>query len=89
MVREILIHMKDRSDPNTLAEEAVLRMLAGGPVPIEAIEDMLEKSPESEFGAEVSPGGIFREAIRGGLMSVDGGQLALTGLGRWFLESGK
>ncbi len=89
VVREILIHMKDRSDPNTLAEEAVLRMLAGGPVPIEAIEDMLEKSPESEFGAEVSPGGIFREAIRGGLISVDGGQLALTGLGRWFLESGK
>jgi hypothetical protein len=93
VVREILIHLKDRSDPNTLAEEAALRGLEGGPVSTEGFEDMLEKIPESEFGAEISPGRIRKEAIRGGLVSSEGGRLALTGLGRWYLglclENGK
>ncbi|MDP7505484.1 MAG: hypothetical protein QF774_15850, partial [Nitrospinota bacterium] len=89
VVREILIHIKDRSDPNTLAEEAALRGLEGGPVSTEAFEDMLEKIPESELGSEISPGRIRKEAIRGGLVSSEGGRLALTGLGRWYLENGK
>ncbi|MDP6365059.1 MAG: hypothetical protein QF787_02765 [Nitrospinota bacterium] len=88
-VREILIHIKDRSDPNTLAEEAALRGLEGGPVSAEAFEDMLEKIPESELGSEISPGRIRKEAIRGGLVSSEGGRLNLTGLGRWYLENGK
>ena len=89
-LRELLIRMKDESDPNARAEEALLDRLAGVPaggVDEAALDDLLLKNPEAAFGAEVRPGRIRKEALRGGLISIEGEDLALTGLGRWYIEN--
>ncbi len=86
-LRALLVRMKDESDPNARAEEALLDRLAGGPAGVEALDELLLKNPEAAFGAEVRPGRIRKEALRGGLVSRESGGLALTGLGRWYIEN--
>ncbi len=85
-LRPILQDMKDGEDPGALAEQALLRALAEGESDPVKLEERLRRDAETRFGAEVAPGRICKEALRGGLMDQTDGRLALTDLGRWFLE---
>jgi len=77
VLRAILVPLKDENDPAVRAEEALLLGLAEG-----AGAPGAEKADVP--GAEDER--IRKEALRGGLISLDGDGLALTDLGRWYLK---
>ncbi len=88
-LRPILLGMKDGEDPGALAERALLRALAEGEADPVKLEESLFRDAEAKFGVEVALGRIFKEALRGGLMGQTEGRMALTDLGRWFLDNGR
>lgn len=84
--RALIVRMKDEDDPNARAEAALLLRLQEGALDPGAVDAALEGDPVADFGAPVSPAGIRKDALRGGLVSEDGGMLCLTELGRWYLD---
>lgn len=88
-LREILARMKDASDPYARAEGALLRSVTNGPKDAASLDAELTRGAEGRFGAAVRPERIRKETLRGGLIQETKEGLALTGLGRWWLETGK
>ena len=88
-LRELLARMKDADDPHARAEGALLRSLGEAPRDASALDAELAHGAEGRFGAAVRPERIRKEAIRGGLIQETEEGLALTNLGRWWLETGK
>jgi len=88
-LKEILARMKDASDPYARAEGALLRSLAQGPKDAGSLDAGLVREAEARFGAPVLPERVRKEALRGGLVREADGECSLTGLGRWYLETGK
>ncbi|MEE9256770.1 MAG: hypothetical protein V3V56_06350 [bacterium] len=86
-IRPLLASLKDAQDPGARAERALLQGLAEGEADPAKLEELLRRDAEANFGAEVAPERICKEALRGGLAERAGGRMALTGLGRWFLEN--
>ncbi|MBT3352095.1 MAG: hypothetical protein HN400_12500, partial [Nitrospinaceae bacterium] len=86
VLNSLLPRMKDEADPNARAEAALLLRLSEGALDAKAVDEMLERDPVVDYGAPVSSAGVRREALRGGLISEDGGMLCLAELGRWYLD---
>ncbi len=89
VLRELLGRLKDEADPLARMEEALLSELAKGSASPERLDADLGRDAAGRFGVEVPPGRIRKEALRGGLVQEEGGRLALSALGRWFMEARK
>ncbi len=88
-LRPLLLSMKDGDDPSARAERALLQGLAEGEADPVKLRERLSRDAEMNFGAEVDPGRIIKEALRGGFVEQTDGRMALTDLGRWFLDNGR
>ena len=88
-MRELLGRLKDEADPLARMEEALLSELAKGSASPERLDADLGRDAAGRFGVEVPPRRIRKEALRGGLVQEEGGRLALSALGRWFMEARK
>ena len=89
MLREILRRMKDDDSPGARAEAYLLAALKEGGMDAQAVDVHLDSDVENRFGAPVSPAGIRKEALRGGLAQEEDELLRITPLGEWYLEQKK
>ena len=86
VLREILRRMKDDDSPGARAEAYLLEALKEGGMDAQAVDVHLDSDVENRFGAPVSPAGIRKEALRGGLAQEEDEILRITPLGEWCLE---
>ena len=91
VLREILKRMKDEDAPRARAERRLLEGLMAAPRGMDAaaIDAHLAEDARTRFDAPVSPAGVLREAVRGGLARAEGGVFRVTPLGAWRLGVGR
>ena len=75
VLREILRRMKDDDSPGARAEAYLLEALKEGGMGAQAVDVHLDSDVENRFGAPVSPAGIRKEALRGGLAQEEDGTI--------------
>ena len=86
VLREILGRMKDHDAPGARAEASLLKALKDREMDVQAVDAHLDSEAQARFGAPISPVGIRKEVLRGGLARAEAGVLSITPLGEWYLE---
>ncbi len=86
VLREILGRMKNDVAPGARAEVSLLEALRERGMDPLAVDALLGTDAVARFGAPVHGAAIRKEALRGGLVCKDAGDVNITSLGAWYLD---